>query len=114
MRQSNSIPQKVQQQAHIFAALGDATRLSLVSRLVDGKPHSLSSLASGTKVTRQAITKHLTVLENVGLVSNFKSGRESLYELNPGPLESLQKYLEVISSQWGQTLLRLKKFAEKN
>jgi DNA-binding transcriptional ArsR family regulator len=108
----NSPAYKLEHQAEIFAALGDRTRLSLVTKLIDGKPHSISTLTEGTKVTRQAITKHLTVLEDVGLVSKIKEGRESLYELDPKPLESLQEYLDVIASQWDQALQSLKAFVE--
>jgi DNA-binding transcriptional ArsR family regulator len=111
-RLSNFSARKTEQQAHIFAALGDPNRLSLVAKLIDGKPHSISTLTAGSKVTRQAITKHLTVLENVGLVSKFKEGRESLYELRPKPLESLHEYLEVIASQWDKALNNLKRFVE--
>jgi DNA-binding transcriptional ArsR family regulator len=112
-RRSDLATAKTEQHANIFAALGDPTRLSLVAKLIDGKPHSISSLTTGTKVTRQAITKHLTVLENVGLVSSFKTGRESLYELDPKPLESLQEYLGVIAAQWDKALHDLKAFVEK-
>lgn len=104
---------KVEQQANIFAALGDPTRLSLVTKLIDGKPHSISTLTEGTKVTRQAITKHLIVLQSVGLVSSTRDGRESLYELDPKPLKSLQEYLAVISSQWDSALQSLKAFVEE-
>lgn len=103
---------KNERQAHVFAALGDPTRLSLVSKLINRRPHSISTLTEGTKITRQAITKHLTVLEGVGLVTKVKDGRESLYELDPKPLESLQEYLAVIAQQWDQSLLNLKKFVE--
>jgi DNA-binding transcriptional ArsR family regulator len=103
---------KTEMHANIFAALGDPIRLSLVAKLVDGKPHSISTLSTGAKVTRQAITKHLTVLENVGLVSNKKWGRESLYQLDPKPLETLQSYLEIIASQWDNALHNLKDFVE--
>jgi DNA-binding transcriptional ArsR family regulator len=105
---------KTEQQANIFAALGDPTRLSLVAKLIDGRPHSISSLTEGTKVTRQAISKHLSVLENVGLVSSLKVGRESLYELDPMPLESLQDYLAIIAAQWDKALHNLKVFVEEN
>lgn len=113
MSRSNAALAKTEKQAHIFAALGDPTRLSLVAKLIDGKPHSISTLTKGTKVTRQAITKHLTVLQGVGLVTSFKEGRESLYELDPKPLESLQEYLEIIASQWDKTLHNLKTFIEE-
>ena len=85
---------------------------SFVSKLIDGQPHSISALASGSKITRQAVTKHLTVLEDVGLVSKSKDGRESLYELDPKPLKSMQEYLDVIASQWDQALNSLKNFVE--
>jgi DNA-binding transcriptional ArsR family regulator len=101
------------QKANIFAALGDPTRLSLVDKLIDGKLHSISSLTNDTKFTRQAITKHLTVLEKVGIVSNFKAGRESLYELDPKPMQSIKEYLEIIASQWENTLQDLKAFVEE-
>ncbi len=81
-------------------------------KLIDGEPHSISTLTEGSKLTRQAITKHLTVLESVGLVSKIKEGRESLYELDPKPLESLQEYLEIIASQWDKALRDLKAFVE--
>lgn len=103
----------IKQQAPIFAALGDPTRLSLVAKLIDGDSHSISALSSGSKMSRQAVTKHLTVLEGVGLVSKSKAGRESLYALDPKPLKSLQEYLDIISAQWDQSLQTLKSFVEE-
>lgn len=64
-------------------------------------------------MTRQAVTKHLTVLEGVGLVSKVKEGRESLYVLDPKPLENLKEYLDIISLQWDQSLQNLKSFVEE-
>lgn len=113
-RRNSSAALQIERQAPIFAALGDPTRLSLVAKLIDGKPHSISALTEGTQITRQAVTKHLTVLEGVGLVSKIKDGRESLYELDPKPLESLQEYLDVIAAQWDQALHSLKAFVEKD
>lgn len=113
MRRNSSAARTIEYQAHLFAALGDPTRLSLVSKLIDGQPHSISTLAFGSKITRQAITKHLAVLKSVGLVSKVKEGRESLYELNPKPLESLQEYLDIVASQWDEALNSLKNFVEK-
>ena len=113
-RRNSSAAVKIEHQAHIFAALGDPTRLSLVGKLIDRKPHSISTLSEGTKITRQAVTKHLRVLEDVGLVTKNKDGRESLYELDPKPLESLQEYLDVIASQWDQALNSLKNFVEND
>jgi DNA-binding transcriptional ArsR family regulator len=109
---NNSTILKTVQQANIFAALGDPTRLSLVAKLIDRKAHSISSLTAGNKITRQAITKHLIVLEHVGLVSKVKDGRESLYKLDAKPLKSLQEYLAIIAAQWDKDLNNLKKFVE--
>jgi DNA-binding transcriptional ArsR family regulator len=99
--------------ASVFAALGDETRLSLVGKLSNGTPQSISRLAEGSKLTRQAVTKHLRVLEGAGVVQSVRAGRESLFEFKPEPLGKLQSYLERVSSQWEQALGRLKAFVEK-
>ena len=98
--------------APIFAALGDKTRLSLISKLCAGRPYSISRLTQGSKLTRQAITKHLRVLESVGVVHSVRSGRESLFEFDPEPIEEIKKYLDQVSEQWDQALSRLKRFVE--
>lgn len=99
--------------APVFAALGDERRLLLVAKLCGGRPHSISQLTEGSTLTRQAITKHLRVLEKVGIVRCVRAGRESLFELNPRPLEETRKYLELVSEQWDHALDRLKGFVEK-
>lgn len=98
--------------ASVFAALGDKTRLSLVAKLGDGEPHSISELTRETRLTRQAITKHLRVLQNTGLVRSTHSGRENLFHLDPAPIDSMKQYLDSVSRQWDQTLARLKSFVE--
>jgi DNA-binding transcriptional ArsR family regulator len=100
--------------APVFAALGDETRLSLVAKLCGGQPYSISQLAHGSRLTRQAITKHLRVLESVGMVHSVRSGRESLFEFDPGPIEEMKKYLDRVSELWDQKLSRLKSFVEGN
>ena len=99
--------------APVFAALGDTTRLKLVGRLVDGQPRSIAQLADGLDLTRQGVTKHLRVLTNARIVRNVKSGRESLFELDPAPLRAVRDYADVVSSQWDSALARLKAFVEK-
>jgi DNA-binding transcriptional ArsR family regulator len=99
--------------AAIFAALGDETRLSLIGTLSSGQPHSISRLAQGSQLTRQAITKHLRVLEGAGVVQSIRTGRESLFELRPKPLKDAQAYLARVSGQWDDALARLKSFVEK-
>jgi DNA-binding transcriptional ArsR family regulator len=107
-----------QSHAAIFAALGDETRLALVARLSDGRPASISQLtdaqsAGGTKLTRQAITKHLRVLERARIVHGVHAGRENLFELGPKPINELREYLDLVSEQWGQALGRLRSFVEE-
>jgi DNA-binding transcriptional ArsR family regulator len=99
--------------APIFAALGDETRLSLVARLCKDSPQSISRLTQGSRLTRQAITKHLRVLEGVGLVGSVRSGRESLYEFKQKPLDGLKTYLDNVSRQWDEALGRLKALVER-
>jgi DNA-binding transcriptional ArsR family regulator len=98
--------------APIFAALGDRTRLSLVARLSSGQPRSISQLTKGSRLTRQAIAKHLRVLEGAGIVHGVRAGRESRFEFDPEPLEEVKDYLDLVSAQWDQALARLKLFVE--
>jgi DNA-binding transcriptional ArsR family regulator len=99
--------------APIFAALGDATRLHVVSRLCGGGPMSITQLTEGTDVTRQAVTKHLAVLAEAGLVRDFKQGRERVWELRTRQLEDARKVLDLISERWDEALQRLKAMLEK-
>jgi DNA-binding transcriptional ArsR family regulator len=98
--------------ASVFAALGDKTRLSLVAKLCRGQPRSISQLTEGSKLTRQAITKHLRVLERAEIVHSVRAGRESRFELDPEPIEEIKKYLDLVSEQWDRALSRLKSFVE--
>jgi len=96
----------------LFAALGDPTRLRLLRRLsVDG-PLSITRLSEGTGLTRQAITKHLNTLGNVGLVRHARHGRERVWELDRRRLETAKRYLDQVSAQWDQAIGRLKAFVE--
>jgi DNA-binding transcriptional ArsR family regulator len=99
--------------APVFAALGDQTRLSLVAKLCRGNPHSITQLTEGSKLTRQAITKHLRVLERTGIVRCVRAGRESRFELDPEPIQEVKAYLDSVSEQWDQALSRLKSFVEE-
>jgi|SRR5277367_2660434 len=99
--------------APVFAALGDETRLTLVAKLSSGQPYSISQLTRGSRLTRQAITKHLCVLQNVGIVRGTRRGRESRFQFNPQPIEGMKKYLDSVSRRWDQALARLKTFVEE-
>ena len=99
--------------ANVFAALGDETRLGLLAKLTDGEPLSIARLTDGTKLTRQAVTKHLRVLEGAGVVHSVRIGRESQFALDPRPIVSAQQYLEHVSQQWDNALARLKALVEE-
>lgn len=103
---------RLETQAAVFAALGDRTRLALVAQLSGGQARSISQLTSGSRLTRQAITKHLRVLKSAGMVRCSRAGRESLYELSPEPLDEIREYLDVVSEKWDFALARLKRFVE--
>jgi len=96
----------------LFAALGDETRLRLVARLCDGGPRSITRLTAGSHVTRQAITKHLRVMQQAGLVRSARHGRESVWQLDQRRLRDARRYLDQISKQWDDALSRLRKFVE--
>jgi DNA-binding transcriptional ArsR family regulator len=98
--------------APVFAALGDQTRLSIVSRLCESGPMSITRLASGSRVTRQAITKHLHVLGEAGLVRGCRYGREQVWELTPEQLSIARQCLDLISRGWDDALDRLKAAVE--
>ena len=98
--------------ASLFAALGDRTRLSLLTKLSDGQTRSIAGLSAGTDLTRQAVTKHLRVLEEAGLVISSKVGRESQFAFRPEPIDEIRAYLDGVSRQWGDALSRLRTFVE--
>ena len=97
----------------LFAALGDATRLRLLGRLSAGGPLSITRLSEGTGVTRQAITRHLHALGDVGLVRHARRGREQVWDLNRKRLEKAKQYLDYIAAQWDDAAERLRAFVEQ-
>jgi DNA-binding transcriptional ArsR family regulator len=96
----------------IFAALGDKTRLWLVARLCDQGPLSITRLTDGSNVTRQAVSKHLRVMEQSGLVRASRYGRERRWRLDQRRLSEARRYLDQISLQWDAALDRLREFVE--
>jgi DNA-binding transcriptional ArsR family regulator len=97
----------------VFAALGEETRLALVARLSARGPQSITRLATGSDVTRQAITRHLHVLAGAGLAHDVRRGRERIWELDTDGLEQARRWLDQISKRWDEALDRLKKFVEE-
>lgn len=102
------------QAAPVFAALGDETRLQLVARLSATGPLSIVHLTSGSGVTRQAVTRHLQVLGDAGVVRDYRVGRERVWELEPQRLMEARRSLDRLSAQWDVALGRLKKLVERS
>lgn len=98
--------------APVFAALGDRTRLALLSTLSDGRTRSIATLAADTTLTRQAVTKHLRVLENAGLVMSTRVGRESQFVYRPEQVADARSYLDSVAAQWDDALSRLRSLVE--
>jgi DNA-binding transcriptional ArsR family regulator len=97
----------------VFAALGDETRLSVLTKLGKGEPQSISRLTAGTDLSRQAVTKHLGVLARAGVVRGMRRGRESLFELEPQAAQEVRDYLDQVSGEWDDALARLKSHVEE-
>lgn len=102
----------VRDAAPLFAALGDETRLALLVRLCNNGPDSIVGLSQKAKVSRQAITKHLDVLANAGLVSGERCGRQHIWKFAPERLDDAHAYLDRIGAQWDSALSRLAKLVE--
>lgn len=98
--------------ALLFAALGDDSRLRLISRLCDGGPQSIIKLTRGSDISRQAISKHLRLMQRAGLVHGAKRGRESVWQLDKRRVAKARELLATISKRWDEALRQLRLFAE--
>lgn len=113
MARSAPASAQVTASAPVFAALGDENRLRLVARLCREGPMSIAKLSAGFPITRQAITKHLRVMEEAGLVRSTPRGRESVWQLEEKRLAEARRHLQAISARWDETLDRLKNLVER-
>ena len=111
-KREGAVARKLAGSAPIFAALGDETRLRLVASLSTKGPMSIANLTEGTDVTRQAIAKHLRVMELAGLVRSSRKGREAIFQLEPDRLDDARHWLDAIATEWDSALARLAKFVE--
>lgn len=98
--------------AAVFAALGEPTRIRLLDRLGDGAARSIASLAEGMPMSRQALTKHLRVLEAARLASVERAGRQTLYRIDPAGLLAAEAWIGEVSRQWDNAIDRLKRHIE--
>ena len=97
--------------ASVFAALGDPVRLALLARISDGG--SITHLAADLPITRQAVTRHLRVLEQAELIESRRSGRELRFVARPDRLTEAKGWLDDVARQWDGNLGRLKRLVEK-
>ncbi|MGV0739119.1 metalloregulator ArsR/SmtB family transcription factor [Mycobacterium syngnathidarum] len=102
----------VAEHAPFFDALGDPNRLRIVTRLCEGGPCSTVQLTQVIPVTRQAATKHLLLLEAVGLVTSDRIGRERIWRIQPEPLVQASDYLTALSRRWDNAIDRLRAYVE--
>ena len=98
--------------APLFDALGDPNRLRIFTRLCDGGPSSTSQVMQVIPVSRQAVSKHLSMLEGVGLVRSRKHGRERIWTVQTQPLVQAGDYLSQLSKRWDHAVERLRAFVE--
>lgn len=96
----------------LFNALGDPNRLRIITRLCDGGPCSTTDVTQVVSVSRQAATKHLVLLEAVGLVSSQRKGRERIWRVQPEPLTDASDYLTALSQRWDRAIDRLRSYVE--
>jgi DNA-binding transcriptional ArsR family regulator len=99
--------------APALAALGDESRLRIVRKLCRGGPLSITRLAEGEAISRQAITKHLYALRDAGLVRSERRSREHIWRLEPKRLDEVRRDLARISQQWDDALSRLRAAVEE-
>jgi DNA-binding transcriptional ArsR family regulator len=98
--------------APLFDALGDPNRLRIITRLCDGGPSSTTEVTQVVAVSRQAATKHLMLMEAVGLVSSERKGRERIWRVQPKPLSEASDYLTALSLRWDRAIDRLRAYVE--
>jgi DNA-binding transcriptional ArsR family regulator len=98
--------------APVLAALGDERRLQIVDRLCDQGPQSIAHLTRGSRISRQAVTKHLATLENAGILASHRIGRQRIWQIRASRLEDAREYLKMISSQWEEAIARLRGLVE--
>lgn len=96
----------------LWAAIGDPTRRHVLDLLLSGGPGTASGLSRELPVTRQAVAKHLEVLERAGLVRPTRSGREVRYSVDPEQFERAVHQVESVSRAWDGRLRRIKAIAE--
>lgn len=92
----------------VFGALADPTRRHLVEVLANQPGATATGLASSLPISRQAVAKHLSLLDRAGLVSRRRSGREAIFELDPEGLAEAAAWIEAVGAEWDGRLAKLR------
>ena len=98
----------------VFDALADPNRRYVVEALAQRETATATELAAEMPVTRQAVAKHLAALNEAGLVASRREGRETRYELTPGPLASAMDWMAGVGAQWDSRLTRLSRHLDSS
>jgi DNA-binding transcriptional ArsR family regulator len=93
--------------AEAFAALADGTRRHILRTVARDGPVSATAIAAALPITRQAVSKHLHVLDDAGLVAPERAGRETHWRLRPDPLDAVAAWVNETGSAWDRRLARL-------
>jgi DNA-binding transcriptional ArsR family regulator len=93
----------------VFDALADPNRRYVLEALAERDTATATELAAELPVTRQAVAKHLAALNEAGLVESRREGRETRYELTPGPLGVAMDWMASVGAQWDARLGRLQR-----
>jgi DNA-binding transcriptional ArsR family regulator len=96
----------------VLAALADPTRRRLLDLLAAQGEATATTLAAQLPVTRQAVVKHLAVLDAAGLVSGGRIGREVRYAVRPAALDATARWMAALATDWDRRLANLKRIAE--
>lgn len=98
----------------VFDAIADPTRRELIHILALAEEKPLYELTAPFEMGRTAVSKHLTVLKEAGLVTSRKVGRETRYRLDPKPLQEVQDWLAFYRKYWDSNMLRLNQLLEED
>ncbi|HTN57864.1 MAG TPA: metalloregulator ArsR/SmtB family transcription factor [Protaetiibacter sp.] len=96
----------------LWSAVGDPTRRRMLSLLLGGEAATATALSARLPITRQAVSKHLGVLDRAGLLSATEVGREKRYRLDDAQFARAVAQLNAVSDEWGGRLQRIKRLAE--
>ncbi|MFE9560357.1 ArsR/SmtB family transcription factor [Streptomyces sp. NPDC006487] len=109
---SGELPGAEEAVDHVLVALADPTRRKLLGLLAAHGEVSATTLAEGLPVSRQAVVKHLAVLDAAGLVSGSRAGREVRYTVRPAALDATARWMATLAADWDRRLAAVKRIAE--